>query len=132
MTPQQALEAGIAWARQCRWAPELVDYWRTARELEQQMTEGQGEDCDGHGVGAVQRAWTLCPAPKPRLFLVVGDVPGRHLWPQLGPMESALWGEACPGGPDGLMPPSWWARVPLWWYEYDGECFGERGEYVRA
>lgn len=129
MRARPAAEAGLAWSRQYRYLPELVEYFETAREVERRM----GADCDGLCVGAIQKAWSLGDAPQAPAWFVIGDTAqGAHAWPQWEIDGERLWGDPTPGWPTGLHPVYWWQRTPRWWYRYDGECFGARGEFARA
>jgi len=149
MTPMQAAEAALEWSRRFGYQADAdgADVWETARELERRL----GADCDGHAVGCLMRMAELLAdgtaqraqgqegadhavpcAPCP-LRLVIGDTAtGRHAWCEIELDGAILWGDPTPGYADGWHGIWFWGRTPLFYYEYDGQVFGARGEYRRA
>lgn len=131
MRPMQAAVAALEWSRQFGYQADAdgVDTWETARELERRL----GADCDGHAVGCLMRMAEHVEGPLPPMRLVIGDIAiGRHAWCEIEIDRTIYWSDPTPGFADGWHGLWFWGRTPLFYYEYDGQVFGARGEYVRA
>ena len=127
LKPLGALKHALEESRKLRYVSEAPTApWKTPKEVD----EAGGSDCKNLAIWTINRAWEL--APGMTIKLVVGKMKfrGGHAWVEVLVGGEAWWGDPSVQQGKRFGPASsFYDRVPVFAYEYDGVSFGKKSAF---
>jgi hypothetical protein len=127
LKPLGALKHALEESQKLRYMSEAPTApWKTPKEVE----EAGGSDCKNLAIWTINRAWGL--APGMTIKLVVGKMKfrGGHAWVEVLVGGEAWWGDPSVQQGKRFGPASsFYDRVPVFAYEYDGVSFGKKSAF---
>jgi hypothetical protein len=127
LKPLGALKHALEESRKLRFISEVPTApWKTPKEVE----EAGGSDGKNLAIWTINRAWGL--APGMTIKLVVGKMKfrGGHAWVEVLVGDQAWWADPSVQQGKRFGPASsFYDRVPVFAYEYDGLTFGKKSAF---
>lgn len=128
LKPLGALKHALEESRRLRYVSEAPRApWKTPKEVD----EAGGSDCKNLAIWTINRAWEL--APGMTIKLVVGKMKfrGGHAWVEVVVGDQAWWADPSVQQGKRFGPASsFYDRVPVFAYEYDGLTFGKKFAFL--
>jgi hypothetical protein len=127
LKPLGALKHALEESQKLRYMSEAPTApWKTPKEVE----EAGGSDCKNLAIWTINRAWGLAPGMTIKLVVGKKKFRGGHAWVEVLVGGEAWWGDPSVQQGKRFGPASsFYDRVPVFAYEYDGVSFGKKSAF---